>query len=138
MTANERAYMAMLSEAVKQGMPQAYKDDLLFHDRLILGLYRIPEPRRTDGWEVEEGRAFGWILREHGTEIFQLCHDKIEFRSGAFAAGRYYGIGAGVKTQNPNLFYFWDGDHLHACESWQALDNMATEHYIAMMLRATI
>jgi hypothetical protein len=125
----------MLEEAVKQGMPHAYKDDLLYHDRVILGLYHIPEQRREDGWEIEEGGAFGWILREHGTEILHVCHDDAEFRAGAETIGRYYGMGAGVKTECPNLFYFWDGANLHDVGSYRGLEEAASRHRCLEVLK---
>lgn len=50
------AYDAMVEQSNKVGWPTIFRSDLLFHDRQILS--RIPS-----------SMAFGWILRECGTEF---------------------------------------------------------------------
>jgi hypothetical protein len=66
MTKNEMAYGQMCEMAEHIGWPAYYKDDLYFHDRIALGLYRIPEPRHADH-EIPEGGQFAWLVRETGT-----------------------------------------------------------------------
>jgi hypothetical protein len=127
MTANERAYQAMLEKAVYHHRPVNYADwDLLYCDRLNLGLVRIPE-RRFDETELPEGQAFGWILRYRGTEFLSFFSDHPEVINAAEVVARYHGT-VGDSRENPHRWYFWDGKTLHDVGSYEGLQKAVAHH----------
>jgi hypothetical protein len=60
----------MVWKGMALNQPKHYTDDLHFHDRITLGLGKIPE--RMSTWEVPEGAPFAWILRDCGTELIYI------------------------------------------------------------------
>lgn len=116
MRANELAYIAMLEEAIKHNMPTAYSFDLCVHDRLNLGIFRIPEASDP---AIPEGAAFGWILRDKGTELLPLGNK--EERKYTYTVAAHYGIGSGVLKDYPHRWYFWDGMTLHDTKTYDGM-----------------
>jgi hypothetical protein len=64
---NESAYEALCEVERTTGYPTHFKDDLYFHDRLVMTEWHPPEP--FPFWRLAEGSPFLWITRENGTHL---------------------------------------------------------------------
>jgi hypothetical protein len=91
------AYRALVEEAERLGLPQAFREDLYLHDRRILTLWNgMPE-------------KFGWMLRECGTFLYFA-----RARGQEPYTGRYF-------SRTMSIFpgchlYYWDGQELRGVE----------------------
>lgn len=111
MTKNQKAFRAMVTKAIEYNRPSAYHDDLLYHDRITLGLLWTGETTQDTfpSLQIKEGESFGWILREHGTEMLRLCNDEYKVRANARSTAYYYGT-QGQHASNPHRWFYWDAD----------------------------
>lgn len=86
------AYDTLVSEAQRQNMPEAFKDDLAVHDRNRLAIPDAPD-------------RFGWVLRLSGTLLLDArigAKDRRAYLDHVLTSGRCEG----------DRCYFWDGTAL--------------------------
>lgn len=106
---NQRAFNAMVLKGMDLGQPKHYVEDLHVHDRITLGLGRIPEP--VYSWQVPDGCPFAWIVRDCGTELIYIgspTADKDESPSIMNLATLSYYETGGFGHDNVTCWW-WDG-----------------------------
>lgn len=108
---NAKAFHKMVVKAIERGRPNCYKDDLLTHDRISLGLlYPGEKPKDIcPSLQIKEGESFGWILRELGTELLRFFSDDPNVRINEDQTAYYWGT-SGAKQDSPHNWFFWDAD----------------------------
>lgn len=88
------AYEALVEQAQKSGWPRHYRDDLFFHDRILL--------------YENDPAVFGWAVRETGTELLIPNHTHSIFLYTYYQRPEY-------NLERPrHRFYFWNGRSLQS------------------------
>lgn len=124
MTANKAAFHALVQKSLELGQPQHYTDDLHFHDRLALGLFKIPEPRYC--FELKEGGQFLWIVRDCGTEIAGLATDGAVWNMHIAAV-----YAKGIFSHDRCSCWWWNGSELLPIQLDEAQKHLDLAQYHA-------